>query len=404
MLDAYQALGPLRLPQSHADQVGLGATGFTYDAALAVLGWLADGRPASLRRALLVGRSLGYAQSHDPQFDDGRLRRAYNVGPYRLQQDGFVRPDGTVNIAREFGFLSSAVGDLAIVGIAWLQLAARTGQAEFVDAALRLGDWIDTRCRSAGSLGGYVVGTDNAGRVRTSASTAHNADLVEFFRQLAGQTGYRRWERAAGTAADFVARMWQPDRCHFAAGSPDGNTVDRSVGVLDAQTHAVLALPGYAGSLDWAGSALTVTDTADRPNSALLAGEWFTGPTVSTASEHVNPGVPIEPGLPKPDPCAVWLEGTGQLASALRDCPDAGHRVTAGRHQYTLGEAQAVLGRGQTVGGRALPEGCGVPAASSPLHVGFEASGYYPVRHVGATAWYVLAASGRHPFRPAVGT
>jgi hypothetical protein len=282
-------------------------------------------------------------------------------------------------------------------------LAARTGVGEFVDFAVRLGDWIDTRCRSAGSLGGYVVGTDNAGRVRASVSTAHNADLVEFFGQLADHTRYRRWTHAVGTAGDFVVRMWQPDRCHFAAGSPEGDTTDRSVGVLDAQTHAVLALDQYIESLDWAAGALTVTDTADRANSALLAGEWFTGPTVSTASERVNPDVPIEPGLPKPDPSAVWFEGSGQLAGALQACGTVGHRVAAGRHVYTLGEAQAVLGRDQTVGGRALPKGCGVPAASSALHVGFEASGYYPVRHVGATAWYLLAASGRHPFRPVTG-
>jgi hypothetical protein len=31
------------------------------------------------------------------------------------------------------------------------------------------------------------------------------------------------------------------------------------------------------------------------------------------------------------------------------------------------------------------------------VHVGYVRSGYYPARHVGATAWYVLAAAGVNP-------
>jgi hypothetical protein len=42
----------------------------------------------------------------------------------------------------------------------------------------------------------------------------------------------------------------------------------------------------------------------------------------------------------------------------------------------------------------------GVVAASSPLHIGTEPSGYYPVRHVGATGWLVLGGLTRHPWRP----
>jgi hypothetical protein len=41
-----------------------------------------------------------------------------------------------------------------------------------------------------------------------------------------------------------------------------------------------------------------------------------------------------------------------------------------------------------------------VPAASSPRHIGTDPSGYYPVRHVGATGWLLLGALCGHPWRP----
>jgi hypothetical protein len=50
------------------------------------------------------------------------------------------------------------------------------------------------------------------------------------------------------------------------------------------------------------------------------------------------------------------------------------------------------------VGSKALPERSGVVSASSPLDTGF-GFGYYPYRHTGATAWYLLAAARANPLR-----
>ncbi len=40
----------------------------------------------------------------------------------------------------------------------------------------------------------------------------------------------------------------------------------------------------------------------------------------------------------------------------------------------------------------------GVVAASSPMDTGF-GFGYYPNLHVGATSWYVFAATRTNPYR-----
>lgn len=39
----------------------------------------------------------------------------------------------------------------------------------------------------------------------------------------------------------------------------------------------------------------------------------------------------------------------------------------------------------------------GLAAASSPVHVGYLDSGYYPVKHVAATAWLALALARTNP-------
>ena len=284
-------------------------------------------------------------------------------------------------------------GDLAVVGIAWVQLAAKTDSTTLRAAARQLGGWIVDECAGTGPIGGYTVGTNAAGRMMAARSTAHNADLVEFFRQLAELTGEARWRAAAAEAEAFVKRMWLPAKRRFAVGSPDGTDIDDATALLDAQTRPVLALGSrYEAAIDWAERALAVLDTAARPNSALRPGQWFRGVTVSTGSLKADVSAPIEPGLPAPDPQAVWFEGTAQFTAALRICPNLRDRLTAGFNVGTLATAQAILAGGQHAGGRPLPPGAGVPAASSPLHIGTEPSGYYPVRHVGATGWLLLGA------------
>lgn len=403
-MDAYPAYGTLRLPQSHTDQVGLHSTAFSHDAALAVLAYLVDSRSESLDRARLLGDALAYAQAHDPEFADGRLRQAYNVGPYtrgsQEQPDGFVRPDGTVNVARQYGFLGSGTGELAWVGLALTALARRTLDAGYLRAAGRLADWVVATCGTDAPLGGFRAGVDRSYRLLTTTRTAHNATLAGWFGGLYALTGDVRWRRHRQTAADFVERTWEPAVGCYYPGSGDGRTVTRLPVTAEAQTlpHLALRRPDRAGCLDWLATQLAVTDSDASPNSVLGPGVTVSGVTFSQYSMLADPTVPIEPGLPTPDPDAVWLEGSGQLAAALLDRSAPGDLTAALDLLNTAAVGQDDLGTGQTIADRPVPPGAGVVAASSPLHAGVDDTGYYPCRHVGATAWFVLAATSTNPY------
>ncbi|MFI8835860.1 Tat pathway signal sequence domain protein [Streptomyces afghaniensis] len=406
-MDAYPDHGDIRLTQSYTDQAGLFSTAFTYDNALAILAHLAARGPESLARATALGDALLYAQTHDPAYDDGRLRQAYNVGPYTfydgsLQPDGFVRADGTANVGTQFGFTGTAVGDMAWAGIALSALARRTGARRFLTGAVRIGEWIERTGRTDEPLGGYKFGVDGANQRLPFTSTEHNTDLVCLFGRLARLTGQRVWLQRRARAEAFVRRMWEPAGGFFYTGTNDGVTVNKSPIPEDTQTWTHLALGsrtrGYARSLDWAVAELAVLDHSGRTNSTVPAGQSYEGVTFSSASLVANEDAPIAEGQPRPDRNGVWFEGTAHLALALRDRGRRGDEARARRLLASAERAQELLGAGQTVGGRALPERAGVVSASSPLDTGF-GFGYYPYRHTGATAWYLMAAARFNPLR-----
>lgn len=402
-MDAYPDHGAVRLAQSYTDQAGLFSTAFTYDNALTILAALASGTADGRSRAVALGDALRYAQTHDPVYDDGRLRQAYNVGPYTFydgspQPDGFVRADGTVNVGTQFGFTGTAVGDMAWAGIALAALARRTGKRRFLDAAVRIGEWIERVGRTEEPLGGYKFGVNGADERLPFTSTEHNTDLIGLFGQLARLTGDRVWLERRARARSFVGKMWEPSGGFFYTGTNDGVTINKSPIPEDTQTwtHLALASRAHARSLDWAASELAVQDTADRRNSTVPAGQSYAGVTFSSASLAADEDAPIAPGQPKPDRNGVWFEGTAHLALALRTRCAPGDEARARRLLASVERAQDLLGGGQTLGGRAVAEGSGVVSASSPLDTGF-GFGYYPYRHAGATAWYLLAAARANP-------
>ncbi|GAB2871172.1 hypothetical protein GCM10027074_43380 [Streptomyces deserti] len=406
-MDAYPEHGTVRLTQSYTDQAGLFSTAFTYDNALAILAHLAVRTADGLARAVALGDALLYAQNHDPAYDDGRLRQAYNVGPYTFydgspQPDGFVRADGTANVGTQFGFTGTAVGDMAWAGIALSALARRTGARRFLTGAVRIGEWIERTGRTDEPLGGYKFGVNGANEKLPFTSTEHNTDLICLFGRLARLTGNRVWLERRARAEAFVKRMWEPSGGFFCTGTNDGVTVNRSPIPEDTQTWTHLALASrtraYSRSLDWCADNLAVLDHADRRNSTVPAGQSYEGVTFSSASLVANEDAPIAEGQPKPDRDAVWFEGTAHLALALRDRGARGDEERARRLIASLQRAQDLLGTGQTIGGKALPERSGVVSASSPLDTGF-GFGYYPYRHTGATAWYLMAAVRFNPLR-----
>lgn len=398
--NAYPAIntGP-RLAQSYADELGLFSTAFVYDNALAIGALLADCGRGTLATAKVLGDGLVYAQEHDPVHDDGRLRQGYNVGPYTFydgnpQPNGFVQPDGTANIGWQFGFLGTAVGDMAWPGLALLQLYGATKDKRYRDAAVRIGEWITTNTWSTRPLGGFSFGVNGSNEPVPNGSTEHNVDCVAFFTMLQHVTRDKRWSKAAAHARAFVDRMWSREDGWFWTGTNDGTEINRDPVPLDPATWSWLALRErrYAGALDWAGRALATTDVATAPTSQLPDGEKVSGVTFSTASltstAQYN-GITVHPQ-------GVWLEGTAQLATSLADRGGWADRARAEALLAQVRHAQDVLGAGQHVGGVEVDGG--VVAASSLLDSGF-GFGYFQVQHVGATAWFLFGATRTNPMR-----
>jgi hypothetical protein len=402
MMDAYAQGSTLRLIQSYVDQQGLLTTGFTYDNAEVINAYLARGGAQDIARARVLGDSLLYAQQHDPNFNDGRLRQAYFVD----------LPDANHAFIRlalaPFFFLGSAVGDLAWAGIALTQLYARTRNRAYLDGAVQLGTWIFNNTFDTRGAGGYNFGVDGGNNKLLFKATEHNIDTYAFFTMLARFTVGGPWSSRAQHARTFVEAMWNPAGKFFWTGTgTDGVAINKDNIPEDVQTWSFMALKAaqFAASIDWAKTNLTTTDTPQTINSRLTGLLRFQGATF--ASDSLRALTPSSQFDRPPDPNAVWMEGTAHLAEALilRGLPReqdlegfTGDLDTARGLLDNIRVAQDKLGAGQTVGGKALPDGQGVVAASSVLNTGFGNS-YYPNRHIGATAWYLIAGQLANPLQ-----
>jgi hypothetical protein len=355
MLDQHGSGGTLRLPQSYTGGF-LERDGFTdsvtYDDALVVEALLARGTAEDVSRAATLGRSLLYVQANDPRHD-GRMRAAYApsalTGPGRV-----VATDPT-----------SDVGNMAWVGLALLRLYQRTGDTGFRDGAVRIGDWIQANARDTRGHGGYIGGFDTDGSRLTWKSTEHNLDVYAFFTSLAASTGDAAWRDRAGWARTFAVTMYDTSAHRFQTGTDeDGVHVNRDLLPSDTQTWSYLALhdAAYAGSLDYAATALSATDGP------------FSGVSFSLA-----------------DRSRVWFEGTAHLADALLLRGGPGDVARADAYLATIRLAQ-----------RSAPnnDGMGIVAASRDgLKTGDGSDKYYASLHTGATAWYLLALRDADPFR-----
>lgn len=425
--DAYQRGSQPRLLQSYNNESELMTTAFVYDNALAVLAYLAEPTPEHVRRARLVGDALLWAQTHDETHTDGRVRQAYAAGPMRFYGggpdfDGLRRTDGKAAFLWPYGFGGSATGDMAWAALALTALYRHTRDVRYLDGAVAMGDWIALR-RSPYRYGGYHGGVQADGvTAQRWTSTEHNIDAYALFTLLQRLTGDRRWTARAATARAFVHGMWNARQGFFATGTlgglagEDPNVVNLGTIPSDVQTWSLLALRDrrYAGAVDWTIRKLGTIDGG--AGSQLPAGVRIAGITYSDRAKAATGTVP---GSTLPNRrTAVWLEGTGHTALALlvRGGPADRAAAQALLHQITV--AQDRVGAGQTVGltadpaggrlsdpaaggtwtGTPLPARCGVVAATSAFDTGF-GFGYFQRQHVGATAWFLLAASRRNPFR-----
>jgi len=406
MMDAYASGSTVRLVQSYSDG-GLGATAFTYDNAVSINAYLVRGGADNLARAEVLGKGLIYAQSTNFPINDGRFAQAYFVNKANPDGSGaYITPAGF-----PFYFYSSSTGDQAWAGMALVQLYHRTGDKDYLTAALKVANWIVLNTYNTFGAGGYSFGTyinqfNQSVPSPNGKSTEGNIDAYAFFSMLADVTDNgaaqngTSWKSLAKHALVFVKAMYNSTGGYFYTGTlGDQITINPSPIPEDCQTWSYLALLDnhYKHTIDWALNNLETTDTSASPHSSLTGSETITGMVFDTASLTTTAD----------DPTAVWLEGTSHTIAALIARIIAGNESLSSRYtdlgtvEYFIEnceKAQAELGAGQTVNGIPIPLGEGLVAATSVMDTGFGYS-YGPSLHIGATGWYLIGVQGGNPFQ-----
>jgi hypothetical protein len=343
----------------------------------------------------------------------------YGGGPYF---PGLKREDGKAAFLWPYGFGGSSTGDMAWTGLALAQLYADTRVKKYLDGAVALGTWIADKL-SPYAYGGYHGGVQGDGVTpQTWCSTEHNIDVYAFFQLLAKLTRDRAWFARADVAAGFVRGMWNPGGPYLWTGTLGANPADDpnliNTGVIpeDVQSWSILAMGDqrHDPALDWVIANLWNNDGGT--GSELPAGVRVSGVTFSSQAKVITGPISGSDVLNHRN--AVWLEGNGHTALALLARKTAGDRTLAKQLLAETVEAQRNVGAGQTVGltadqqdgrlsdpggggtwtGTALPDRSGIVAASSSFDTGF-AFGYFQRQHVGATAWFLMAAQNFNPYR-----
>jgi hypothetical protein len=424
--DAYLCGDEPRLLQSYNNESGLMTTAFVYDNALAVFAYLANPTRDNVRRARIIGDAFLFTQSNDEKYTDGRVRQAYVAGPMQFYGGGahfpgLKREDGKAAYLWPFGFGGSSTGDMAWVALALADLYEKTCVRKYLDGAVLLGKWIADR-PSPYVYGGYHGGIQADGETpQRWTSTEHNIDAYALFTILGRLTRDRRWGHRADVAAAFVAKMWNRQAGHFWTGTigglpgEDPNHINKGNIPEDVQTWAVLSLRErcYDRAADWVVRNLSNTDTAGT-GSQLPAGVTISGVAFSDRAKALT-GTVSGGDVPN-NRNAVWLEGNGHLAATLLYRDDRGDRAAAKWLLRQAVLAQEKVGAGQTVGltadpnggklsnpgeggtftGTPLPAKSGIVATTSAFDTGFAYS-YFQRQHVGATAWFLIAALGVNP-------
>lgn len=323
---------------------------FVYDDALVIIAYAARGLPEDIRRAKSIGDTLLFVQASDP-LGDGRTRASYE--PHGVR-------DGRMEITGAGTF----TGNQSWVGLALARLFHVTGEEKYLDGAVQIAEWIHTNTADMSRAPyGYTGGQTEDGAALEWKSTEHNSDVAAFFSQLAQLTGDQAWAARAAVAADFVTAMQSADG-HVNTGTLlDGATPNTRPIPLDAQTWSALATGDerYGAALDWTLANLMATDGP------------YTGPSISEV-----------------DVSKAWFEGSGHLALALqlRDGEGDADRVETLLSSIRVAQRDAPNGDGKGI----------VATSSDGLESGF-GDYYYASLHTGATAWYLLAATGENPFR-----
>lgn len=351
MMDKYAKGSTTRLVQSFdGGPLKNFKDAVTYDDALFVDAMLAGGSSDDVARAKVIGNAFLFVQAHDPA-GDGRLRAAYAPKPLRDPSD--IKVDDN----------TSDVGNMAWVGQALVQLYATTADSTYLNGAMAIAQWLQTRAYDTRGAGGYTGGYTAHGKKIKWKSTEHNIDIYAFFTMLAAESGEGEWTTSAAWAEKFVASMWDGRKGRFYVGTDDdGVTPNKSFKPEDVNSWSYLAFgnPLWAAAPSW--------DVTHLP----VSRDGFSG--VSFCSG---------------DRSGVWFEGTAHLADALELRNASGD---PGQAQTYLSDIEYAQSNGPN------GDGLGIIAASRRIS-DCDGDRYFPSLHVGATAWYIMAAGRENPFK-----
>ena len=362
--------------------LGLRNLAFSYDNAIALLAFLFDGTPDSLRRARLIGDAFVYASIHDRSLTSVSFRSAYAAGDLRLPP-GWT-PHGVVGAVVLPGFYCEQpqrflevgqealdVGNNAWVMIALAALYRATGEPAYLDTAKAVGEFIEGFRNDVGQYQGFRGGLEpfeaTAPGIRPWASGEHNLDVFAGFTVLAELTGEANWLAGAEHARAFVEALWDPDVAGqsvgcFRAGSkdPDSLNVDAGQLPLDVQAWAALAMP----------DALTL-----HPDLLACPENFHSKVDGGFSGFDFNE-----------DRDGVWFEGTAQMATAYAR---ANVPSSASLYRSELERAQSTPPYG---------DGLGIAAATiDGLTSGFGFE-YFRRFHISVAAWNVFAQLGVNPY------
>jgi hypothetical protein len=357
------------------------------DNAMAMLAMMANGREDDWRRARLIADAFVYAQAHDVTYSDGRLRNAYEAGKLVLPpgwtpngKSGAVHLPLIVNCAAGTVGLdriqvSSYTGNVTLAGIALLTYFQKMGGAQYLEAARRIGEWVEGRRENRG-FGGYRGGFEGFDQPSPEfpndpvevpwATTEHNLAALVLFNKLFQATGEPAWKNRANHAQSFIEKMWDPGIGCLLAGAKDPQTLNRDLLTLTVQPWSVLAMQ----------------DALTRfPNILQCAESRY-----RTRKDGFN-GYDYDT-----DKDGGWFEGTAYVGLAYQR---AANPAMAEDVLGVLRDAQASALNSNRLGL--------VAASHDGVTTGLFTPNQEPVLlfsrlHVGASSWYALAELARNPF------
>jgi|LGOV01.1.fsa_nt_gb hypothetical protein len=346
---------------------------FTYDNALVMLAFMERGSDEDLRRAKILGDSFVYCQNHDRHFNDGRLRNAYQAGDI-ADYSGKARLPGWWNDSEqrwdEDNFsVSTHTGNVAWPIIALLSLYEETREDTYLNASIRLGEWIENKTKDKRGAGGYTGGyggwektaNNPKGQIEIPwKSTEHNIDVYVAFYRLYKLTGDEIWKERALHAKHFVEAMWDDNEVHFWTGTKvDGTTINKDNIPADTNSWGLMAMDEtdkYEGGIEWV------------ENNCYVEADGFKGFDFNNDTD------------------GIWFEGTAHMVIAYQILGD---ETKANLYLDELRKAQKEANN---------TNGKGIVAASHDgVSTGFD--WVYNARlHIGATAWFVFAETGYNPY------